>query len=592
MKYSYNWIQHHIKDTLPKPEALKERIIFGAFEVEEIEVKGDDYIFDIKVLPDRAGDCLSHYGMAREIAGLLHLEMKVDTIEPLPAIELLLPIEVNTDSCRRYISIRIDGVTVGPSPLWLVERLESVGQRSINNIVDATNYILFDLGQPTHAYDAAKIDGSIIVRPAHDTESIITLSEETKTLSPEMIVIADYLGAIAIAGVKGGKTAEIDATTSSIILEIGNFDPVSVRKTARALSLATDAAKRFENNLSPFIAAEAAAQLAQLIKEVAGGQITGVNDYNPILSAPRTISFAVGDIAGVLGIGITGSTIKEVFDQYHYQYTLLNDVFTLTVPTYRLDITGPHDIAEDIGRAIGYDTIEATPLPTVFTVHHSEIYRSIIACKAWLVHDGYREVMTYSFRSKGEVEIARGPKGKSALRTNLSDALKESYDMNRLNAPLIGLSEIKLFEIGTVFFADREEVRVATVDKGMVKETTLEAYIKEHAIVVDNTSLQCESIPQVFSPWSVYPFSTRDIAVWVADEEGKVVLESIVKKFAATYCVRPAVLFDQFTKDNKTSIAYRFVFQAFDRTLTEAEVGEWFEILSSQILAEKVFTIR
>jgi phenylalanyl-tRNA synthetase beta chain len=598
MKYSYNWLQSHIQEPLPTPESLKETIIFHAFEVEDVEEKNGlsaqagDSVFDIKVLPDRAGDCLSHYGMAREIAGLLKLTLKSLTDAPLPEMPLLLPVEVKSELCRRYIAVRIDGVAVGESPAWLKERLEAVGQRSINNVVDATNFVLLDLGQPTHAFDSAKIDGGITVRLAHEGETIITLSEESKTLTPDMLVIADYVGALAIAGVKGGKTAEVSTSTTSVILEIANFDPVSVRKTARTLALPTDAAKRFENNLSPETARVASAMLASLIKQVAGGEITGVSDVYPAPVAPRTISFTSTDVARRLGEWVTETKIKQVFDTYRYEYTCTDGVFVLTVPTWRADITGAHDIAEEIGRVIGYDTIAPAPLPTVHPIEHSPVYAAIRAAKAWLVHDGYREVMTYTFRPKGDVEIARGAKGKSALRTNLSDAMKDSYELNRSNAPLLGISEVKLFEIGTVFTKDKEEVRLCIADKNGIKEMTVEAYIEEHKVVVESTTLEITPNTQSFTAWSVYPFSTRDIAVWVDGEEGKQHLLDIVTTFARTYCVRPAVLFDEFTKDGKTSVAYRFVFQSYDKTLTEAEIEEWMKLLERDITATGILTIR
>ncbi len=600
MKYSYTWLQSHIEESLPKPEVLKEKIIFGAFEVESAEQVGDlpaltkvreqagDTIFDIKVLPDRAGDCLSHYGMAREIAGLLGLTLKT-TERTLPSIDLLLPVEVKSDLVRRYMAIRMDGVKVMPSPQWLKDALESVGQRSINNIVDATNFILLDTGQPTHAFDASKIDGGIVVRDAKENEKIITLSGEEKVLQPENVVIADYVGALGIAGVKGGKSAEVHDGTTSVILEVANFDPASVRKTARSLALPTDAAKRFENNLSPEVVYQSAAQLITLIKDIAGGEVTGVKDIYPTKQEVRTLSFTTADIARLLGKASVDD-IARVFDQYKYVYKKDGDTFTLTIPYWRADIAGAYDIAEEVGRVLGYESIEAKPLPEVFPVSHSDIYQAIRAVKAWLVHDGYREVMTYTFRPKGEVEVAYGAKGKTALRTNLSDGLKEAYDLNKLNAPLLGLTEVKLFEIGTVFTKDKEEIHVATADKNGIKEMTVEEYIREHKVVVDNTTLETTPSNELFKPWSVYPFVTRDIAVWIP-EGSEEKLKGIVDAFAEKHCVRPATLFDQFTKEGKVSVAYRLVFQSYEKTLTDDEVRAWMKILTDAIEAQG-FTIR
>lgn len=592
MKYSYNWLQKHIEEKLPDPESLKETIIFHAFEVEDTEFVDDDTIMDIKVLPDRAHDCLSHYGMAREVAGLLGLTLKPLAPTVLPEKPLDMKVEVQSELCRRYIAIKMENVNIGPSPAWLAKALTSIGQKSINNIVDATNYILFDRGQPVHAFDAGSIDGGIVVRMAHEHEKITTLSNEEKELNTSVLVIADYLAPLAIAGVKGGKNAEVTDTTKTIVIEVGNFDPASVRRTARSLGLATDASKRFENDLTCQIAASAASQVIALIKDIAGGEATSIFEHYPKPVEQTIITFTVSDIARLLGLSVTADTIHTVFKRYHYEYTADGDTFTLHVPYKRLDLTGAHDIAEEIGRVTGYEHIAPTPLPQLYPVDHSPVYKSMRAAKAWLVHDGYREVMTYAFRKKGDVYIARGPKDKSALRTNLSDGLKESYELNRLNAPLLGVGEVKLFEIGTVFFADREEIHVATIDKDGVKETTLEDYIKEHTIVIDPVILEITPFSEAFKPWSPYPYITRDVAVWVQTETDEAILADLVARFAQKYCVRDAVRFDYFKKDDRSSVAYRLVFQATDHTLTDTEVNEWFAVLIDEIKKNRAFEIR
>jgi phenylalanyl-tRNA synthetase beta chain len=593
MKYSYNWIQKHIEETLPSPDALKEQIIFHAFEVEDVEEKNGDSIFDIKVLPDRAGDCLSHYGMAREIAGLLKLTLKTTTAPAFPNTALALPLEIKSELCRRYMAIQIDGVKVGPSPAWLKDALEAVGQRSINNIVDATNYILFDTGQPTHAFDTSKIDGGITVRLANENESIITLSEETKTLKGDMLVIADYVGAVAIAGVKGGKTAEVDDKTSSVILEIANFDAASVRKTARALGLPTDAAKRFENNFSPEVAGSAAAQLVALVLDIAGGEVKGVKDLYPEVQEKRTLSFTVADITRLLGSSVTEQTIKDVFDAYHYIYSVVDGVFSLEIPFWRADISGAHDIVEEIGRVIGYDSIAPEVLPFTPTIEANDVFEKIQKIKTYLTTQGYSEVMTYTFRKKGDVYVAYGAKDKSALRTNLSDGLKESYEQNRLNAPLLGMKTVKQFEIGTVFSATTEAIHIATMDNGTIQELTLDAFYAQHEAELNDSVVRTQpAAPVPFKLWSAYPYMVRDIAVWVADDAGKAILATLAKEFSEQYCVQPAYIFDQFTKDGRESIGYRFIFQSFEKTLTEGEVNEWFAVLTDKIVAEKTFELR
>lgn len=596
MKYSLNWLQSHIDAPLPSLEQLKETIIFHAFEVEDVETVGADTVLDIKVLPDRAGDCLSHYGMARELAGLLKLPLKSLAYQSLPEQTLSFPVEIKSEDCHRYIAIEMNNVKVGPSPEWLKARLEAVGQRSINNIVDATNYVLLDLGQPTHAVDRAQVDGGITVRQAHDGESIITLSDEQKNLTEDMLVIADYVGALAIAGVKGGKTAEVADGTTSVVLEIANFEAARTRRTARSLGLQTDAAKRFENNLSPEIAGVAAAMLVSVISDVAGGTVVGVSDTYPAKPVSRTVSFTTSDITRVLGGTITHYAIEDVFEQYHYTYKKDGDHFEFTAPWWRSDITGAHDIAEEIGRVVGYGDMPASPLPFVPAVVPNDAFTKMAKVRSSLSAHGYSEVMTYAFRKKGDIEVARGPKGKSMLRTNLSEGLKESFGMNRLNAPLLGASEVKLFEIGTVFAVVKDEIvesiHVATVAGGIVQEKTLDEYYALHQPELDPIDLVplMPTHVETFTGWSAYPFITRDIAVWVTDET-TATLTTTVDAFAKEYCIRAPQLFDTFTKDGKTSVAYRFVFQSADRTLTTEEVDTTFAILTAQ-LKEKGFDIR
>jgi phenylalanyl-tRNA synthetase beta chain len=592
MKVSYNWLQNHIEQKLPSPEEVKEKIIFHAFEVEDVEEKNGDTIFDIKVLPDRAHDCLSHAGIAKELAGLLGLTLKKFDLPKLPTTPLSTKVEIQTDLVRRYMVIEMSGVKIGPSPEWLKSALESVGARSINNVVDATNLVLLDDGQPVHAFDKDKIDGGIVVRMAHEEEKIITLSDEEKALKTSDMVIADYLGPLAISGVKGGKSAEINDETKNIIIEIGNFDPVSVRKTSRRLSLITDASKRFENEITPEMIDFASLHIVSVIKQIAGGEVVGVYDYYPKPVETRTLTFKLEDITKVLG-----STIKEEdIDLWVSRYNVVSkkegSSWNIEIPKERLDITGTHDIAEEIGRMVGYDKIPVSPVPFSLETKKDSAYHKVRAVKYWLAQNGFREVMNYTFTKKGEAYVAYGAKDKSALRSNLSDGLKESYEKNRLNAPLIGVESVRIFEVGTVFSKDGEQINVATCDKGTFEELTLEQFIEKYKIDITNTFNFQLSTFNSFTMWPLYPFVTRDIAVWCDSVEEQNKLEEIVSEFAKNYCVREPVLFDRFEKDGKTSVAYRLVFQSYEKTLTEEEVEGWFAKLVKEIKSEKGFEIR
>ncbi len=589
MKVSYQWLQSRINGSLPEPEKVAEAITFHAFEIDSITREGEDTVFDIKILPDRAHDCLSHRGIAREVAAIFKVSFKKEELpSPNPTQDFSFPVEVQSELCRRYIGAIVRGVKIGPSPDWLKKRLEVIGQKSINNIVDATNFILFDLGQPIHAFDLAKIDKGIVVRSARAGERFMTLSGEEKELTEEMLVIADYVGILGLAGVKGGKTAEVSTDTTDIFIEVANFDPISIRKTARKLGLLTDAAKRFENEITPALAAEGMSAILSLITTIAGGTVEGVFDYYPIPVTPWTIEVPLIDVQRLLGKSITLKDITETFDRYGYQYQLSGETVLLTPPLERLDLQGVHDVAEDVGRMVGLEHFEPKLITPPLPVSLNETFVRMQESRCRLIEAGYQEVLTYSFRKKGEVQVAYGSKETPALRTNLLEGLRESYELNKKNKELLNVQEIKLFEIGTVFFEDREEIHIATIDSTGEQEIKLEAFIPEISEVL--SKLPTATLGVLFKPWSPYPYIVRDVAVWATDDQ-KETLEQIVNEFGKTHTALGPSLFDSFSKDGRVSYAYRFVFLSFEKTLTDTEVNEIFQKLHDQ-LKQSGFEIR
>jgi phenylalanyl-tRNA synthetase beta chain len=476
MKFSYNWLQNYFEEKLPEPEKISEGIVFHAFEVEEIVKVGDDTIFDIKILPDRAHDCLSHWGIAKEISAIFNLKLKDKKSKTLKQNETNLKIEIKSDKCVRYMGRIVRNVQVKQTPDYIKEKLEAIGQKSINNIVDAANFVMFDLGQPIHCFDLDKLESEkIIVRSAKKGETITTLDKKQVSLDETILIIADEKDPLAIAGIKGGTKAEVDNNTKNIIIEVANFDAISTRKTSRKINILTDAVKRYENEISPELCGEVMEEITDLILDLAGGEVEEVVDIYLIKPKQNIVLVTIDYINKYLGASFTKKEIEDVWKRLNFQYEEKNNEFKIFVPSLRLDITGPHDLVEEVGRIIGYDKlkpkspeINKVGKPTV-----NETYAKMLLARQKLLNDGYSEVMTYVFRNKGEVEVLASASDKKFLRTNLTDGLKESLKLNQINMPLLGMNEIKIFEIGTVFKKSGEEMHIAFGNKKEIIEKNL-----------------------------------------------------------------------------------------------------------------------
>ncbi|MEO5635026.1 MAG: phenylalanine--tRNA ligase subunit beta, partial [Candidatus Paceibacterota bacterium] len=594
---------------VPTPEKLRDIFTYHLCEVEGIEKfagaaeSTSDTIFDINILPNRAHDLLSHQGIARELASLLNIPY----VDPIPKYKTpeshptKLIKEIKSSKCRRYMGRVIRNIKVGPSPEWVVKHLESIGQRSINNIVDATNITMYDCGQPAHVFDLAKVKNlKLEVRNALPGEKIILLGGEEKTLDESMMVIADDMGnALDIAGIKGGNYAELTNETKDIILECANFDPTSVRKTAQALNIFTDARKRFENDLSPEFASLGMTELSALIYEMCPDAIfEDIVDVYPTRQEERKLSFSVERMSSILGSEVSGGEIKEILKRYNFVYKNDEGRFEIEVPQKRLDLVIEEDMAEEIGRVIGYDKVNPK-LPKInFTLNVNETYAKIRWARNKLLNEGYSEVVTYTFTNKGEVEVEKSASDKKFLRTNLSDGLKESLKLNKINAPLLGTEEVKVFEIGTIFKKDKEEIHIGWGNKKEVKEMSLEEYASQDKDFLGSS----ETIPRPqenpylathkFAMWSLFPFISRDVAVWVPEDVMSQSVLKIIKENMGDMVVKGPDLFDEFKKDGKVSYAFRLVFQAYDRTLTDEEVNEVMNLIHKKITENENWQVR
>jgi len=402
MKTSYNWLQTYFEEKLPAPEKIAEVIIFHAFEVESVDKVGDDTVFDIKILPDRAHDCLSHWGIAKEISGILGLEIKEKEYKTFDPKSTELKIDVQDNKCIRYMGRIVRNIKVEPSPLWLKERIEAIGQKSINNIVDAANFIMFDLGQPVHIFDADKLKVEsgklkVIVRNAKNDENITTLDKKEIKLDDSILVIADEKDPLAIAGIKGGTKAELDLNTKNIVIEVANFNPISIRKTSKKINILTDAVKRYENEISPELCEKVMNDISSLIFKLGTGEVEDFVDIYPNKQKERKISFSVDFINKKLGEKISVSSIEDILKKYNYQYKVNNGNFEIVVPTLRLDLNTPEDMVEEIGRVYGYEKISPKIPKINFKPKINEIFYKILFARNKFLNDGYYEVMTYSF---------------------------------------------------------------------------------------------------------------------------------------------------------------------------------------------------
>ena len=338
MLFSHNWLQKYFNEKLPDPQGLSDLLMTHSFEVEKVEEvtlanEKEDTLLDVDVLPNRAHDCLSHYGMAKEIATLTNLTLNKIKNESWKTSEEVKTIDIkveDTKACPRYLSVVVEGIKIGPSPEWLKESLEAIGQKSINNIVDATNYVMFSIGQPLHAFDRDKLSGGqIFVRWAKAGEKITTLDNKEVELGETNLIIADGESPLAIAGVKGGKKAEVDGNTTSLVLEAANFKPVVVRKTSRGFAILTDSSKRFENEISPELAEVGMNELVSLIKEIASTEKTKFSakaDIYPRKPDFYKVGFATEDVNKILGINISDKEVEGILNKLNFEYEKVNSL--------------------------------------------------------------------------------------------------------------------------------------------------------------------------------------------------------------------------------------------------------------------------
>jgi len=624
MKVSYKWLNEYFDGKLPKVEKAAEILTMNSSEVDAVEKVGNDYLLDVKILPNMAHSCLCHRGIAQEFGALLDLKTKkyCRDFEDYKIGDVSKNLKVvieNPADCRRYIGRVIENVRIGSSPKWLEEKLETIGQRSINNLVDATNFVMNEIGQPMHVFDADKLVGDTIeIKRVKVCDQIKTLDGRFVDLDESVLTISNNNKSLAIAGIKGGVIAEIDENTKNIVLESANFNPTLIRKTSQRIKIQTDASKRYENDLTPELAGEAMDILTKLIVEIAGTKNTKVGemvDMYPVPAEKVNLGISAKEVEKVLGLKISEKEIEKIFKCLNFNSKKDGDKIVVEVPAERLDLRIKEDLIEEILKVYGYDKLkDNTSLVPVTKGQINKSFYYANKIKELLSNEGFSEIYGYAFAEKGDVELANSvAPDKKFLRANLIDGFKNYLEFNTRYSELVAMPQIKIFEIGKVFGVSEEYnslvigVQTPVSTKGLKKDKdVLEAVItileRELGIKLEKIN-NAENIAEFnfdeivaklsepktydiklpmaeadmrFKKISIYPFSVRDVAVFTPEGTKQEDVWAIIEKEAGVLLVKDR-LFDVFTKkfpdgSAKTSYAFRLVLQSYDHTLSEDEI--------------------
>jgi phenylalanyl-tRNA synthetase beta chain len=477
MKFSYTWLRDLVDRLDTTPREIARLITIKTAECEGVEQHADDYVIEVdnKSINHRP-DLWGHHGMAREVAAILGKPL-IDPVKPR-GFAGEAPIRVRIEDfnlCPRYSALVFENVTVRPSPAWLCARLEAVGLNPINNIVDVTNFVMAEIAQPMHAFDAARLRGDeILVRSARAGETIAALNDQNYDLDPSNVVIADPEGAVAIAGVIGGAGSAISAATTRLVLESANFNASSVRKTSSRLRLRTDASMRFEKAQDPVNTVRGLERACELLEEVSPGirLVGGLADAYRAAPAPAPLILPLDWLERKLGRSIPPTEVCQILEALAFRVEEIEArVFSVFVPSWRAtkDISIKDDLVEEVGRMVGYDSITpAAPVAAVRVPAASPERAFHQRVREMAAAQGFTEVHNYSFVSE---EMARAfaldpeshvqvsnpiASGQTMLRKSLLPGIWKNLNDNARN-----FDSFRLFEIGREIHPDRESPHFA-----------------------------------------------------------------------------------------------------------------------------------
>jgi phenylalanyl-tRNA synthetase beta chain len=484
MKISYLWLKEFV-DFDVGPRELADDLSMVGVVAEGLEQAGSDTILDFDITSNRP-DCLSHFGVAREVAtryrkALKPVKTSIQESAEAAASQVSVTIE-SPELCARYCARVIRNVKVAPSPAWLAQRLESLGVRSINNVVDATNYVLLELGHPLHAFDLSRVQGRrIIVREARAQEQLPTLDGETRELKPGMLVIADRDRALALAGVMGGADSEIGFASTDVLLESAWFNPISIRRTAKALGMHTEASHRFERGADVNAAAVAIDRTAALIQQLAGGEILqGVVDAYPSPAPRLPIVLRRSRILQVMGTEIDDASIERILGALNFAVARNAGGWQIQLPASRLDVEREIDLIEEIARHYGYDKFASTlPSWTGSSKRPPDLVKEQ-TLKRTLLGLGYSETLTYAFVAATETErFSAVPPVRLTNPLSLETEVMRTSLVPGLLASLLrnyhrGTRSVRLYELGRIYAANLDGLPTEAPALGLIASGNIE----------------------------------------------------------------------------------------------------------------------
>ena len=481
MIVSWEWLSQYV-DLKMSHDELVDKLTMSGLNHEGTEEVGGDQAIDLEVTSNRP-DCLGHVGVAREVAVLYDLPLKIPNPEPKTGSDKVsdaCKVEIECpELCFRYTARLIKGVKVGPSPDWLVKRLAAIGQESVNNVVDATNYVMFECGQPLHAFDFGKVEGGkIIVREPKTDEAMEAIDHKTYSLKPGMCVVADAKNPVAIGGVMGGADSEISDSTTDVLVEAAYFNQMSVRNTARSLTLHSPSSFRFERNIDSAGIDWASRRCCEIILETGGGELLdGMVDVGEPPAAPQPVTLRLAQLERVLGIEIPADFIPKTLEGLGLQIESQDkDSVTSLPPSWRKDLTREVDLIEEVGRIFGFENVPDTAAVPMAASFKTPTDRVLDKVRNVMTSHGFDEAMSASLvpevwsdafspwtdskplvssqPMQGVLEKASQNIGSvEFVRRSLVPSLLEARRINEYRSN----ERIELFETAKVYFADNGE---------------------------------------------------------------------------------------------------------------------------------------